>query len=183
MYVLQPEVIEWIANAVDEFQKSDANNPELALLNEQLKDVNKSLSNVMKAIEEGIITSTTKARLKELEGEQGRLIARITLEKANQFTATREQVIAWLESYKDGDIDAPEFQADLFNTFLVAAYFFDDDEKIKLVFSISGEKHKIIFKNGKIEMEDGSSAVRINSVKDHQSRIRRTFISGLRALR
>lgn len=175
MYVLQPEVIEWIANAVDEFQKSDANNPELALLNEQLKDVNKSLSNVMKAIEEGIITSTTKARLKELEGEQGRLIARITLEKANQFTATREQVIAWLESYKDGDINAPEFQADLFNTFLVAAYFFDDDDKIKLVFSISGEKHKIIFKNGKIEMEDGSSAVRISSAKDHHNGLMRTI--------
>lgn len=175
MYVMQPQVIEWIADKVDAFQKSDANNPELALLNEQLKDVNRSLTNVMKAIEEGIITTTTKARLKELEGEQGRLIARITLEKANQFTATREQVIAWLESYKDGDIKAPEFQADLFNTFLVAAYFYDDDGKIKLVFSIDGTKHNITFKDGKIIMEDGSSAVRINSAKDHQSGLMRTI--------
>lgn len=167
-YVLQPNVIEWIADSVERFQKSDANNPDLALLNEQLKDVNKSLSNVMKAIEEGIITPTTKARLSELEGEQGRLIARITLEKANQFTATREQVIAWLESYKDGDISAPEFQADLINSFLVAVYFYDDDGKIKLVFSIDGTRHNIIFKDDTIIMEDGSSAVRVNSVKDHQ---------------
>lgn len=173
-YVLQPEIIEKIADIVDEFQKSDANNPELALLNEQLKGVNKSLTNVMKAIEEGIITTTTKARLSELEGEQGRLLARITLEKANQFTATREQVIAWLESYKDGDISAPEFQADLFNTFLVAAYFFNDDGKIKLVFSINGEKHNIIFKDDKIILEDGSSAVRVSSAKNHQSGTTRT---------
>lgn len=175
-FILRPEVETWIADSVEEFQKSAENNPELTLLNEQLKEVNSGIGNLMKAIEQGIITPTTKARLQELEGEQGRLLAKISLEQANRFDVSRDEVIAWLRSYRDGDIESPEFQAELINTFLVAVYFFDNDSKIRLVFSMEGTKHQIEFKDDKIVSVDGAAPVRISSAKLHQCGAMRTII-------
>ena len=50
----------------------DEDNKVIPLLEAQLKEVRKSIDNVMKAIEAGIITRSTKAKLEELEAEIGR---------------------------------------------------------------------------------------------------------------
>ena len=48
----------------------DEDNKVIPLLEAQLKEVRKSIDNVMKAIETGIITRSTKAKLEQLEAEE-----------------------------------------------------------------------------------------------------------------
>lgn len=62
-YVLRPEVMEWIADAVMEYQEREAASAQLAALTAELEENRKATDNVMKAIEAGIITLTTKQRL------------------------------------------------------------------------------------------------------------------------
>ena len=53
----------------------------------------------------------------------------------------KEDVIAWLESFRDGDIKDKKYQAKLFDTFLIAAYLYD--KKLKIAFNFSGKKNTI----------------------------------------
>ena len=64
-YVLQDRVIAMLADALVENQKRE--NTHLPALQEELKKVNKKIDNIAAAIEEGIITQTTKERLTALE--------------------------------------------------------------------------------------------------------------------
>ena len=95
----------------------------------------------MTAIEQGIITDTTKGRLLELEARQSELTAKIAAERADIITISREDVIAGLEMFRDGEITDKKYQAKLFDTFLVAVYVYDDD--LKIVFSFTGNKNTV----------------------------------------
>ena len=50
-------------------------NEMIPALEAQLKQVRSSIDNIMKAIEQGIVTRTTRSRLEELEREEGSLTA------------------------------------------------------------------------------------------------------------
>ena len=54
----------------------------------------------------------------------------------------REQLIEWLLSLREGDIHDKKYQARLFDTFLIAAYLYDDGTA-KLVFSFAGDKNTV----------------------------------------
>ena len=51
------------------YKKSLGNNNALATLKSDLQRVNKTIDNIMSAIEKGVATNTTKSRLEELETE------------------------------------------------------------------------------------------------------------------
>lgn len=125
-YILKDDVIEWIADIVEDYQKAKKDNPELQTLEDRLADTKKSISNMLIAIEQGIITTSTKERLMQLETEQSEITSQIALLNSENFDVTRDQVIAWLESFKEGAIDDKEYQVQLFNAFLRKAYLFDD---------------------------------------------------------
>lgn len=144
-YILKDDVIQWIADAVEQYQKESRDNPEYALLQSQLADIKLSIKNMLKAIEKGIITDSTKARLEELEADQASVIGRISMLEANRFNVTRADVISWLESFRSGDVEDKEYQQKLFDSFLVAVYVYDD--KIKIVFDIGGGERKEVDKS------------------------------------
>lgn len=139
-YALQDDIIEWIADETVAYFKKKAEAPTISLLEDQLTDVNRSIKNIMNAIEKGIITDTTKARLLELEAEQRELNEKITLEKSDILPVNRENLIASLTALRDGDINNPKFCAELFNTFLVAVYLFDNDFDIVFGFPNGAKK-------------------------------------------
>ena len=95
----------------------------------------------MAAIEQGIITETTKGRLLELEADRSSIEAKIAIAKSDIVEISRDDLIAGLEMYRDGDICNKKYQARLFDTFLVAVYVYDDE--LKIVFSFSGKKNTV----------------------------------------
>lgn len=59
--LLKDEIIEFIAEQIVILQEREADTTVLDGLKRQLKDTGKALNNILKAIENGIFTDTTKA--------------------------------------------------------------------------------------------------------------------------
>ena len=98
------------------------------ILKSQLASVNKSLSNIMKAIEEGIITSTTKQRLNELEEQKAQLEFEMTELEIVQPTLSKKQIVYMLTQFKaDEDTElTEEYRKDLIECFVNSVYVYDD---------------------------------------------------------
>lgn len=102
--VLNDNTIDFIAEKVIDFQKKDSISFSLKSLEKQLKNCEKKIKNLMDAIEAGIITPTTKNRLTELENEKEQLVINIAKESKKRVQFSREQIIYWLELFRDGKI-------------------------------------------------------------------------------
>ena len=137
-YVLKPEVIEWMADAVMAYQEREANSAVLQGLRDQLSENQRASGNVMKAIEAGIITVTTKSRLMELELEADRLKDAVALEEAALTHVERSFIVYWLEKFRDGDINDADFRRKVIGSFVNAVYLWDDRIRIALNYSGRG---------------------------------------------
>ena len=72
--ILQPDLIAYIAKRCAEIQEADeVEIDELGVLRRQLSETKKAIANMAMAIEQGIITKTTKSRLAELEAHHSSL--------------------------------------------------------------------------------------------------------------
>lgn len=143
-YALQDDVIKWIADSTVEYFRKKEKESHLSILEGELTEAKRAAKNIMTAIEQGIITPTTKSRLLEVEERQAQLTAQIASERANIIAINREDMIAGLELFREGDVTDKQFQTRLFDTFLVAVYLYDDD--MKIVFSFSGDKNTLRLK-------------------------------------
>ena len=65
-----------------------------------------------------------------------------------------------------------KYQAGLFDTFLVAAYLYDDN-RVKIVFSFAGDKNTIEIPLEDVidSIDDEASCVRLSSTLSHQIRL------------
>lgn len=172
-YALQDEIIEWIADSSVAYSKKQMKESHIGVLENQLADTQRSIKNIMAAIEQGIITDSTKGRLIELEAEQSSLTAKIQAEKADIITVPREQIVEGLSMFKDGDINSKSYQARLFDTFLVAVYIYDEENEMKIVFSFTGKKNSIrvpLDPSVVDDAEDVTAKVRLGSPEVHQSK-------------
>ena len=136
-YVLKPEVIEWMADAVMAYQEREANSAVLLGLRDQLSENQRATANLMKAIEAGIITLTTKGRLVELEAEASRLRDAITLEEAAQTHIERDFMVYWFEKFRGGDLEDAAFRRRVIDSFVNAVYLWDD--RLRVAFNYSGK--------------------------------------------
>ena len=138
-HVLQDEMIERIADQTIEWNKRKEADSHIGLMKDQLEATKRGIKNILAAIEQGIITPSTKERLQELEAEASKIEANIAAAKADIVYVSRDDLISGLSIFKDGDIREKNFQRRLFDTFLVAVFVYDDD--LKIVFSFTGDKN------------------------------------------
>ena len=125
-YMLTDEMIQQMADATMAYNARQEKDLHLQDLQGQLAAVKTSAANLLKAIEMGVITETTKARMVELEQEQGRLNAQIENARAELVPITRDNFVSLLHIYRDGDINDSKYLASLFDTFLVRVDLYDD---------------------------------------------------------
>ena len=142
MYCLTDDVIEWMADRTVEYWEKHDNDLQIEALEQQLEENKKATSNMLKAIEMGIITEATRTRMVELETEQSRLSVQLNAAKEDVVKIDREQIISYLELLQQGDIHDRDFQMELFKNFLVAVYVYDDN-RMKLVFSCMGDQNSV----------------------------------------
>ncbi len=136
--MLNDRAVRILADAAIEYQRKKPINAELASLKQRQGEIKKSISNLVAAIEAGIFSASTQVRLTELESEQRTVDAQLSyIQKEVDARLTREEIIATLELFKDGDICDTAFREAMFDTFLVAAYVYDDT--VKIVFNLGGK--------------------------------------------
>ena len=102
-------------------------------LRSQLVKTESAISNLLKAIEQGIFTSSTKQRLEELEAQKEDILVHIQTAELQKPKLTREQMTAWFEQFRHGDPENRGFQKRLIDTFVNSVYVFD--EKLVLTYN------------------------------------------------
>ena len=180
---LDDDTINWIADSVVEYSQHQESASGIGLLEDQLKDTQRSIKNLMAAIEQGIITPTTKARLMELEKEQSDIDRKITMAKADVIPVNRDQLVGWLKKLQAGDVHDKKYQAELFDTFLIAVYVYDNpdgQDYMKVVFNYAGSKNTVEIPLDPSVIDNveniETGAVRLSSAQVHQWGITRTFL-------
>ena len=134
-----------VADKCMDFQNKEQDNSALKALESRKKELEKSINNVMAAIEAGIITPTTKSRLIELESERARLERGIAQQLINTPSLDREQISYFLTSLRKGNINDEMYLAFLVDTFLNSIYLYDDN-KLVLLLNYTGENNKVTLK-------------------------------------
>ena len=140
--IFNDELIEKLADMGMERQHKE--NIVLPMLKEQLAETEKGIRNFVDAIQQGIITDSTKERLEELERNKKELSAQIAREellKPPEFT--RDQFLFWFDRLRKYDTTNIVHRRRLIDSFVNAIYLYDD--RITLVFNFKDGTKTITF--------------------------------------
>ena len=144
--------IQFLSEKIFEVHKKQvADNTQLKLLINKQKEVLKAKQNIVKAIEQGIITETTKDRLVELETESVEIEFEINKEKQRNNTfLTKEDIENYLRKKVFENTEDIQIRKLIVNTFIREIILFADKIIITYNYFDSYDKH-LINKNSNIE--------------------------------
>jgi len=123
-FVLQDDIIERLADAIVELQKRE--NTTIQFLQKQLTEIEKKISNLLTAIEDGMTNASAKTRLDDLETKKADLEISLAREKIEKTPLSREQVVFWISRFKDGDIDDPAYRSAIVDIFVNSIFLYED---------------------------------------------------------
>lgn len=122
---------EKIADAVIAAQRQQQKASPLASMEKELRDTQKKIDNVNRAIESGIFNSSTAVRLKALEDTAADLLLSIDRLRFSQSQLlTRDHILFFLDRMAHYDLSIPTRKKQLIDTFLNAVYVYDDHAHI-----------------------------------------------------
>ncbi len=148
------DVINAFADRYMEWQEKDRVQTELQGLEDKLHKVESSIKNMMDVIESGFVTDSVKSRIVELEAEKASLEKGIVQAKISAPILKRTEVIYFLSRFRNGDTQDVSWRIFLVETFLKAAYLYDDG-RLLLCLNFSGENNKISLKIAEDAVEQG----------------------------
>ena len=136
--MLNDRVIDLLADKLLEYQSQE--NTRLPVLQAELKEVKRRIDNLVAAIEQGILTPSTKARMEELEQQREALETGILQERIEKPPITREQILFWFDQFRHGDPADIAFQEKVIDCFVNSIYLFDDRIVVNFNYQESGRK-------------------------------------------
>ena len=153
--VMDDQAIEAIVSMVMDLQ--DRENTSLPLYEHQLQEAQRGIDNLLNAIQQGILTKSTKTRLEELEAAKEDLEIKIANEKIAKPRISPEFVTFWLHKFRKLDVRQQSHRKMLIDAFVNAIYLYDD--KLVLTFN---------YKDGTrtITLDDVKEAVKTNTGSD-----------------
>lgn len=142
-HILAPGKIELIAKQCADFYENEcAENPQLKMLESRLTETQKALNNIMNAIEQGIISRHTQARLAELEKEEEQIRFEMAALPENHGKLTQEHIKYLLNSFMQPDgCAAEEYKRNIIDCFVSSVHVFTD--KIVLTYNLTGTDGKL----------------------------------------
>ena len=159
-------VIERIVQLVMDFQNQE--NTTIPLLEKQLREVDRKLDNLMKAIEEGLFTRTTKERLDALEAQKDELTAKIADEKLRKPSFNADFIRFWLMKFRKFDISQQKQRKALIEIFVNAIFLYDD--RMLITFNYKDGSQTIRFEDALTTTETvGNSSDLSGSARPHKS--------------
>lgn len=173
--IMDDETIDWIVDGYQEFVQTLRGQSAITAMEKELAEAEKGIANLMRAIEMGIITDTTKARMMELEEKRKDLTTRIRIESRMLMDLDPNQLRFSIERFRDKNINDRAYIKELINTFVKAVYVYDD--RLKIVFNRGpGDDMEIPFAeiSGIEDENETSLSVRTNETKPHQVNTVRT---------
>ena len=133
--------MESIIAKVMELQNKE--NTNIPLYEKQLRDAESGIQNMLNAIQAGILTSSTKERLEQLEETKRELEARIAEEKLAKPKATEDFIRFWLLRFRKLNMSQKDQRQALVDTFINSIYLYDD--KVLITFNYKEGTQTITF--------------------------------------
>ena len=144
-YVLTPEVIDKISDVVvNKFNSELADNYTINSLKKELREKEKAINSILQAIEQGIITKTTKERLLALEEEKEDIEAKIVYEECHTLKPLeRDKIKKFLSIYANEEFKSKRDKNDFFNNFISRVTLYDNG--IKIEYNTGAEREEITY--------------------------------------
>ena len=134
-YVLREEILERIAHDLIAFNNKAEQNTRLLFLEKELLETEKAMDNLVKAVEQGFFNDKTQERMLELQSKKAELVSEIDDEKLNApIPLVFDEVLYWLSSFKNGDVNCEKFCERLIGTFINRVIVWND--RIIIIFNV-----------------------------------------------
>lgn len=122
--VLTDQAIDRIAEAILKIQcEGDTLTP---TIQQQLKECEKGIENMINAIQMGILTESTKERLKALEDRREALKQSLLQSQMERPKYSKEYIVNWISCFKYGSIHDKAYRKEIIDIFVNSVYLFDD---------------------------------------------------------
>ena len=148
--VMDDTVIEAIVSMLMDLQDRERTN--LPLYEQQLREVETAIKNLLNAIQQGILTKSTKGRLEELEATKEESETKIACEKLAEPKVSAEFMTFWLHRFRKLDVQQKSHRKMLIDTFINAIFLYDD--KMVLTFNYKEGTATITFDDLKTAFAD-----------------------------
>lgn len=129
-------------------------NKRIPQLKARLKEIEKGIENMLNAIQMGILTSSTRERLEQLEASKQEVQERLWKEELKKPTITKEQIIAYIKHFQDIDPTDPKACRQLIDIFINRIYLYDD--KLLITYNYKNDR------SHEISLEDVSNELGSN---------------------
>lgn len=144
--LLTDETIEEIATvAVQTHTREIEQSSNIMQLRTRLHETKVSLDNLTKAIESGLAPQAILKRMSELEDEQNALETAIKKETLNSDPLEKEEIIYWLEQFRQGDINDENFLKMLIDLFVQSVTVWDEDgtpHHLEIAYNLTSMQNK-----------------------------------------
>ena len=121
---MDDNIVEYIAATVMDIQTRESS--VLPALRHQLEETERGITNMLNAIQMGIINASTNQRLDELEDRKADIELQIIQEEMNHPMLTREDVTYWICRFRTLDVSKLEERRRLIDSFVNSVTVFDD---------------------------------------------------------
>ena len=139
--VMDDKAIEAIVSMLMDLQERD--NVNVPLYEQLLRETETAINNLLNAIQQGILTRSTKERLEELETRRDDLETKLACEKLAKPKVSAEFMTFWLHRFRKLDVRQKSHRKMLIDTFINAIFLYDD--KLVLTFNYKEGAKTITF--------------------------------------
>ncbi len=127
--LLTPELIEYFADlVVKENEEARKNNEILNSLQTQMRDIEKSIKNLLKLVENGAESSSLSNRLNELEKEKRATEKRLIREQSKDVVIEKKWVVFWFSRFMNGDLNDPEYRRQIIDGLVNTVFLYDNPD-------------------------------------------------------
>ncbi len=148
--VMDDTAVEAIVSMLMDLQ--DRENVNLPLYEQQLKEAELGINNLLNAIQQGILTKSTKGRLEELEAVKEELETKIACEKLAKPKISAEFMAFWLHRFRKLDVRQKTHRKMLIDTFINAIFLYDG--KMVITFNYKEGTSTITFDDLKAALDN-----------------------------
>lgn len=141
--VMDDSFVEYIADTVMNIQTKESS--VIPALRKQLEETERGITNMLNAIQMGIVNASTKQRLDELEEAKKDIEFQIIQEEMKHPLLTREDVTYWICRFRTLDVSKLEERRRLIDSFVNSVTVFD--EYILITFNYKEGETTVPFSN------------------------------------
>ena len=134
-------------DAAEYYEKSHDDTAYLEALEAKRREVEKSLANLVKVIERGVVSDTVTQRLTQLEEQKSALNDAIGTENVRvSLCEDRHSIQAYFDRFLHADVNDPEIRDQVFEYFVDKVYLYDDKLVVSMWFS-EDDKQEITWRD------------------------------------